>query len=125
MQMAEYKHLKQFLEMRYKLSYLVFRLKFFWPIFDICASYFHLILSTVVLCYALYNSLSLIWGLMLVIFMLQTVMAANVHNRYRKKQQARFEEQVKNNRASENRQVSADFEEKPRLKKTLSMSSED
>jgi hypothetical protein len=46
--------LKQFLEMRYKLSYLFFRLKFLWPVFDFAASYFYLILSSVILCYALY-----------------------------------------------------------------------
>lgn len=124
--MAEYKHLKQFLEMRYKLPYLFYRLKFVWPVLDICASYFHLILSTVILCYALYNSLSLIWGVLLLIFMIQTVMAAKVHNQYRLKQQLRFEEQVKlNNQAEGFESQVAIVGQTSRINKTQSVSSED
>lgn len=126
--MAEYKHLKQFLEMRYKLPYLFYRLKFFWPVLDYGASYFHLILSTVILCYALYNSLSLIWGVLLLIFMIQTVMAANVHNIYRKKQQLRFEEQVmlNNSQAAEGLESQVLITgQNSRLNKIQSVSSDD
>lgn len=50
---------------------------------DIIASYFYLLLSTVVLCYALYNSIALVWGVLLLIFMIQTISTANVHYKYR------------------------------------------
>ena len=95
--MAEYKHLKQFLDMRYKLSYLFFKIKWSWPVIDILASYFYLLLSTVVLCYALYNSIALVWGVLLLIFMIQTISTANVHYKYRQDQQKRFEEQIASN----------------------------
>jgi hypothetical protein len=42
-----------------------------------------LLLSTVVLCYALYNSIALVWGILLIIFMIQTISTANVHYKYR------------------------------------------
>ena len=83
MLMIEYKHLKQFLDMRYKLSYLVFKIKLIWPVLDYVASYFHLLLSTVVLCYALYNSIALVWGILLIIFMIQSISTSNVHYKYR------------------------------------------
>jgi hypothetical protein len=69
--------------MRYKISFLVFKVKKFWPVLDSLASYFFLILSTVVLLYALYQSLAIIWGLLLFVFMLQTVLSSNVHYKYR------------------------------------------
>lgn len=65
--------------MRYKISYLMFRLKKAWPVFEYLASFFHLILSTFLLAFALYNSLALIWGLYLVIFVLQSIFTAKVH----------------------------------------------
>ncbi len=83
MLMIEYKHLKQFLDMRYKFSYLVFKIKLIWPVLDYMASYFHLLLSTVVLCYALYNSIALVWGILLIILMIQSISTSNVHYKYR------------------------------------------
>lgn len=41
--------------MRYKFSYLVYKMRVCWRIIDIISTYFHMILSTVILCYALYS----------------------------------------------------------------------
>lgn len=88
---AEYRHLKQWLEMRYKLSFLVFKIRPVWGIFDFLANYFYLILAIVVLCYALYHQIAVVWGIMLIWFMLQTLFSSKQYYKFRQKQHELFE----------------------------------
>lgn len=55
--------------MQYKLSYLLWKVQVVWPIFDAVALYFNLILSSVILVFALYFQIALIWFIYLLIFL--------------------------------------------------------
>lgn len=58
-------------------------------------------MSTVILAYALYSSLNIIWALMLIIFMIQTIAAANIHKQWRTEQREKFENHLRKNEVDE------------------------
>ena len=55
--------------MQYKLSYLLWKVQVVWPVFDAVALYFNLILSSVILVFALYFQIAFIWFIYLLIFL--------------------------------------------------------
>ena len=56
--------------MRYKLSYLTYKMKIAWPVLDIIAAYFYHILNITILVFAIYYQLAVFWALALTIYML-------------------------------------------------------
>jgi hypothetical protein len=58
--------------MRYKLTYLLYRIKVAWPVFDSIALNFNIVLITFILACGLYHSIAVIWFIFLLIFMYQT-----------------------------------------------------
>lgn len=53
-QTIEVLHHKQVMTMRYKLSYLTYKMKKAWPVLDIIAAYFYIVLNVVILAFAIY-----------------------------------------------------------------------
>ena len=51
---AEILHHKQVLTMKHKMSFMTYRIKRMWPLFDTLAAYQSLVLYTVILAFALY-----------------------------------------------------------------------
>ena len=47
-------HHKQTLNMKYKMSYLVYKMRKLWPIIDTIAAYFYLVVFVTILAFALY-----------------------------------------------------------------------
>ena len=47
-------HHKQVMTMNYKLSYMTYRVQKAWPVFDMLAEYFYLVLYVLLLAFALY-----------------------------------------------------------------------
>ena len=80
------------MEMKFKISYTVYKLKPIWPILSFLADYFYLILATSVLLFALYFSLSLVWGVYLLIFMLQSLITSRKYFNHRNTEQKKFED---------------------------------
>lgn len=79
---------RQNLEMRYRVSYIIYKTKAIWPLFDAIASYFYLILSAVILAFALYFSLAVVWAVSLTIYTISQSMSAARHYKYRKKERS-------------------------------------
>ena len=74
---------RQNIEMKYKISYTIYKLKPIWPFLNILATYFHLILMTVVLVFALYYQLAIVWGVYLVIYMVQSLVTSRKYYNHR------------------------------------------
>lgn len=63
-------HHIQMRTMRYKLSYMTYRIKKAWPILDYVAAYFQLLLYVSILAFAIYYQLAAFWALALTIYMI-------------------------------------------------------
>lgn len=55
--------------MSYKLSYMIYRMKLAWPVFNVIAAYFYLVLYVIILAFALYYQLALFWAVSLTLCM--------------------------------------------------------
>ena len=80
--------------MKYKVSYTIYKLKPIWPLLNVLAGYFHLILTTVILVFALYYQLALIWGFYLLIYMIQSLFTSRKYFNHRRAECKLFEEKV-------------------------------
>lgn len=63
-------HHKQTRYMKYKTSYTPYQLQKIWPLLDVMAAYFHIVLNVTILCFALYYQLAIFWGIALTIYMI-------------------------------------------------------
>ena len=80
--------------MKFKISYTVYKLRPIWPVLSFLADYFYLFIATAVLAFALYYSLSLVWGVYLFIFMLQSSFTSRKYFIHRNLEQEKFENQI-------------------------------
>ena len=80
--------------MKYKVSYTIYKLKPIWPFLNFLARYFHLILTTVILVFALYYQLALIWGVLLLIYMVQSLITSRKYFNHRTAERKMFEDKV-------------------------------
>lgn len=87
---AEIMHHKQTLSMRYKLSYMTFRMRKAWPVFDGLAAYFYLVLNVSILAFALYYQLALFWAVALTIYMISQFINSTNNFKYRQKGRQKF-----------------------------------
>ena len=76
-------HHKQTMNMKYKLSYMVYRIRRAWKVLDILAAYFYLVLNVSILAFALYFQLALFWAICLTIYMFSQIINSNTHYKYR------------------------------------------
>ena len=77
-------------EMKYKMSYLAYKLKFIWPVVDFLASYFYLILNITVIAFALYSQISVFYGVCLLFLVIQSLMLSQNSQTYRRKMRREF-----------------------------------
>ena len=67
---VEILHHKQTMIMKYKLSYMIYRMRKVWPLFDTIAAYFYLVVFVSVLAFSLYFQIALFWAISLTIYMI-------------------------------------------------------
>ena len=86
----EIQYHKQNHEMKYKLSYLAYKLAFIWGFLDFIASYFNLMLNLAVVAFAIYTQVSLFYGVCLLFFAIQSLLLSSNSNTYRRKMRKEF-----------------------------------
>lgn len=77
-------------QMKYRMTYLLWKLEWAWPVLTFVAVRFNYVMLTFILFCALYYSIALIWMVWLFIFMLQTWYLQRRHMEYQKAQVRRF-----------------------------------
>lgn len=70
--------------MRYQDPFKIWKLKFFWPVFNFTALYFDVLLNTAIFAFAIYTGLAVIWFIFLVGYAFQTWKMQINHRSYRK-----------------------------------------
>ena len=83
---------QEYQNMKYKVSYMVYRLRVLWPALDKISEYFHLIFSSLVVIFSIYIQLSVMWAVLLTIFMIQSIAVSSKNAAYRKEQKQLFKE---------------------------------
>ena len=73
----------QNLDMKYKVSYTIYKLKPIWPFLNFLATYFYLILTSIILVFALYYQLAIVWGIYLIIYMVQSLLTSRRYFNHR------------------------------------------
>ena len=81
--------------MKYKASYAAYRLKKIWPLLDELAAYSYVVNSTLILVFAIYYQIAAVWGLFLLLYILQTITSGRRHWQYRESGARLFEENQK------------------------------
>lgn len=76
--------------MSFKMQYVIWKTKKYWPIFDSVSLNFNIVFITYVLVCALYYSIAGIWFLFMLIFVLQNWSAQRAHRQYQKNEKAKF-----------------------------------
>jgi hypothetical protein len=56
--------------MLYKLSFVVYKVKIMWPLFNIIALYFNLVLAIAVISLALYYQIAILWLIFITIYLI-------------------------------------------------------
>lgn len=106
-------HYKQTLNMKYKMSYMVFKMQKWWYIFDTAAAYFYLLFYVSVLSFALYYQLALFWAIALTIYMFAQIINSRQNYKYRQSEKDKFnsklQEQVRKESFIEQHHASADL----------------
>ena len=69
--------------MKYKMSYMVYKMRKAWPIFDVIAAYFYLVVFVSVLAFSLYFQIALFWALALTIYMISQFINQRHNQNYR------------------------------------------
>ena len=80
--------------MKYKQSYLAYKLRFCWPFIDILASYFNLVLNVAVIAFALYHQISVFYCVCLFFMVLQSLTLSQHNRAYRAKKRKQFTAQA-------------------------------
>ena len=73
----EIKYLRHHHEMKYKQSYLAYKMRFCWPFIDILAAYFNLVLNIAVIAFAIYHQISVFYCVCLLFLVLQSLMLSS------------------------------------------------
>jgi len=76
--------------MKYKQSYLAYKLTLLWPILDFLASYFNLVLNISVIAFAIYTQVSIFFGVALLFFAIQSLLLSSSNTDYRRKMRKEF-----------------------------------
>ena len=88
----EYLNHKQYIAMKYKSSYLAYKSRRIWSLLDELAAHTYLVNSTIVLVFAIYYQIAVVWGLLLLIYIVQVTWFGRVHWLYRESGAKLFEE---------------------------------
>jgi len=62
---------------KYKMSYIIWKCKVLWPVFDFISRYFVVIVYITIFCFALYYQIAVLWLVMISLSMLQFVSVSN------------------------------------------------
>ena len=69
--------------MKYKLTYLTYKIRKAWPVFDILAAYSYIVLYVSMLAFALYYQLAVFWAVALSIYMIAQFINSSSHYNFR------------------------------------------
>ena len=76
--------------MKFKMTYLVYRLKVIWPLFDLLSELTFVVLTMCVVFFAVYFELALIWAIFLTIFLIQSIKMASEYSNLSAEQRKTF-----------------------------------
>lgn len=83
-------HHKQVRNMKYKVSYFVYKMKAIWPVLDKIAAYFYFIVNITVLVFALYFQIAIFWAIALTIYMISQFFNWRTNFKYRQEERQCF-----------------------------------
>ena len=93
--------------MKYKMSYLVYRMRKLWPVLDTIAAYFYLVVFVTILAFALYFQLALFWACALTIYMASQFINSRQNHKYRQEGFQKFYQKLENEIMLESQEASA------------------
>ena len=93
--------------MKYKMSYLVYKMRKLWPILDTIAAYFYLVLFVTILAFALYFQLALFWAFSLTIYMVSQFINSRQNHKYRQEGFQKFYQKLENELMLESKEAAA------------------
>jgi hypothetical protein len=68
---------ERLIDAKYKMSYIIWKCKVLWPVFDFISRYFVVVIYITIFCFALYYQIAVLWLVMITLSMLQFVSVSN------------------------------------------------
>jgi ABC-type multidrug transport system fused ATPase/permease subunit len=85
-----YRQAQKYYAMKFRVSYVLWRMKPLWPVLNFVAENWHYVLVTFIVGVSIYYSIALVWLLYMLIFVLYTWSQQKRHTKYQKQQVNRF-----------------------------------